>query len=741
MANSREIWFTGFEGGERLDIAGVTNRVVADGTARTGSFYFNSRRDANAGSLISRAYTQAEISLASEVIVVRTQVAIRSFGNHSNTSTSGLDLLGNSQGTSGTPTGRLAIKDNGDIIAIASGSSTPSDPINLPTDGVWRILRYEFRFSFPDVGSSASRVQATVTLLTEDLVEIASETVVNDPVTISTTRRFINGNIFLFTSTTTNTAGFHLDVDDWWIGVGAGTVTHAEIPWPNGTRAVPVPATGVGSHTWTGDWRVGKSVPHLATTNELTTPANGAKATFTHATASQLALGSIQGVKAYASCRRTSGSGTDKVVIGGTSYDMGDTSSGTIRSAATTSGKGQAATVYDPDTPMDQATFDGLEFGAEATDTTTTLGSVMMEAWCTGPGVPPQPGPGHFQQAVGAYTPSAAYQQVDVGFKPDLVIVKKINSGSSTGSRAGTTMKAWWMGGSISYFNDTVESHAIVELNATGFLLGPAVSANDTLNAGGYAFLAIRDGRQDPRFGAVMQTGGAFRTAVGATQAYPVPIPSGQDTWIPDVVILHGLANMVLRTPNMPAGESLIFGTSTAMSTVGVTGVASGSISRGTTSASAVANQVNPWIAWRFDALDLLGQFLATAQYVGTGSPLTIPVAAPFAGTPEMIWLDHWGSAYPGVMRSRAGHSSDLSTPWSGINATSIGITGESDNQFTTGSSATAGLNISVNGGQGYWLAFGNGEIPAPSNPRPRPRNVLAGTAVGLIWYEAYLPD
>ena len=411
-------------------------------------------------------------------------------------------------------------------------------------------------------------------------------------------------------------------------------------------------------------------------------------------------------IKVYANIKRTAVTGTDNILINGTATS--------VPSAVTYPASDSLQVAYDwVEKTADD--FDAFTFGAQTGSAIATqLGNILAEVMTAGPTVPKTLAATKYIQKVGIYVSNGSFQQVDVGFKPAVVFVKRIGATAAFGA-----LKCWWMGGTMSWQLGSAgiqESISIMDLTDTGFIVGPAQNANGT--AGGaatYAYVAVADGEQDVNNGAYLITNCYYRDAgVDPTTTYSVPFPGAfVPDWTPDVLWINGTTT-VLKTPEVPAGQSLLVNSGAALVADAITAIANSAFTIGANVVVSSQGQY-PYVALRSDIGGLLASAFETGSFAGTNGAQTIPT--PF--TPAFVLLHKPGGGYTGRFRSGLGNTGNNSVPWPGGAVTTTDITAIGVASFDVG------VGASVTGQTSYWLIWkgdatfgdiGSTDLPPPDD-------------------------
>lgn len=484
---------------------------------------------------------------------------------------------------------------------------------------------------------------------------------------------------------------------------------------PNGTQP-PYANTNPGTRPNTVTFMLSSPKPSGTSGGPTTTNLFGPIFLAPQNSAADVDLTIAEAIKVVAAMQMSVGSLNNDILIGGvaTSVAVTGTFGGSTRS--------QFALDW---TNRDAAAFDALQFGARAgvgIAATLRLGQCIAQVLTSGPCTRRTVGFNQYQHHCGIYTGNGAIQEIAVGFKPTVIIIKKpLNVAPSAGQ-----LKSWWMGGTQSWTIDGVGvslSTGIQKITDTGFIVGPDSSVNG--NTSQYAYVAIRDGSEDTINDAYCITGSYYRqSTTEADQTVELPIVLNfAANWIPDVVL--GLTTTVLKTPDMAPPNSDAFNT-TNLTVQGVTAVGDRTYTTGTLLSQ---NAQHAYVAWRFDTAGLLEQVFDYGSFAGTNGAQTIPVNF----MPELVFADTVQNTQSGRWRSRQIQTGANSTPWGGGNNTTIDITALGALSFDVGT------GLSATGFQTYWLAWkldgaigntGSTNIPPPSDtgdPTTPPDDDLCG--------------
>lgn len=409
-------------------------------------------------------------------------------------------------------------------------------------------------------------------------------------------------------------------------------------------------------------------------------------------------------IKVYAALKRTAGSGTDQILIAGVAYNVSsDTSFG---------GPSNDQIAFDW-TERDAEEFDALVFGAQTGSANATqLGNCLAEVMTAGPCTKRTPGQGQYRQQCGIYVSNNSIQKIALPFRASAIFVKRIGTAAAAGA-----VKAWWMGGTLSWIinSGSKDLAGILLIEEDGFLVGPSNNVNGV--AATYAYVAIFDGNEDTVNDAYL-VAGSYQRAGTSDPDLTVELPLNPlftGGWTPDTLLVFG-AQTFLKTPQIAGASSLAFGT-TGLVSDGITAFGDGTFTTGVNSSLSALGQY-PYFALRFDAAGLLATLFQTGSFAGTGGAQNVPTN--FRG--EMIVLDHPAASYTGRFRSDQGNSGNNSVPWPGGSVTTTDITAINDVSFDVGAGA------SVSGQTSYWTAWkrdgsiGNaGSTELPPSPGPDP--------------------
>jgi hypothetical protein len=442
-----------------------------------------------------------------------------------------------------------------------------------------------------------------------------------------------------------------------------------------------------------------------AASNEQTVTTNGATTTFAHATAADLGLSGILGVRAIGYMKAAS-SGNDALLIGSTEYTV----------AVSTTYATNAAHIATDHNAYTDAAFNAMEFGARnKRGVSLQLGMLMLEVLHTGTGTSLEP-PASYRHKVVTYTGDGSWQTIDCGFSPQVVIVKKLGT-------TPTTSGALWtahMGGTRSRMMDVADadvSQGIQGATATGFKVGP----HTFVNASGatYVALCIADGGEHDD-GKFMDFGMFYGTGVDNRD-----IVIDAAGWQPSALWVLG-TGLIYRDANFVGDASWHLGTNLTVANQ-IQALNSDGFEVGISTINSLRSR-NYWFAIKEDLVETPALF-AKGKIATPGNPYT---HTGLAFAPHLVVAGRTGTSGHRFRHATA-HSGTNSTPWVGGATVTTGITALTSDGWSGALDVVAGL------GDTYFFAFGEeGEVVIDTGTPPEVEFGYSVGDVGLSWREIY---
>jgi len=716
-SNSLERGFNGFELGHPGGVRGTSsfNATLADGTARSGSYYLKSKSGAgtaNTATVLDLVGTFGSSLLDGESAkgMLRVWVRLNAYP-----SANGIGLCGFNASSSDNFPGCAALNTDGTFHAKAGSTASASSATVLAL-GAWYCFEVTSIVTNPLGGNDTTDV--TVSVYSEDGTLLETKTVTRSSAPFGTS--FSRPSLGNGTATAaSNDADF--DDAEWCVGDGTQAANVA-LTANRLNRVHPVMVTGQGaSAAWTNGWQGVAEAPldrsnttAIATANnEQTVTTNGASTTFTHKTAAQLGLADIQGVKVYAYMKASGGAGNDALLIGGVETTVA------LNASYETSGQCQKATAF---SALTDSAFDALEFGARnKRGVSIQLGCIMMEALHGGDGPAELERPLSWQHKIVTWTGNDALRDITgIGFVPDFVLVKKIADAPSYGG-------AMWvrqMGGTYSRIINEAPSvtseatQAIKGVHADGFTLGPHAAVNK--NGHAYVALCVADGGQHAS-GYFMHTGVMVGNAVDARS---VVVETG---WQPTAVMMLG-TSMNYRDDGYSGDSSWQGGTNVAVADI-IQGFNANGFEVGLTEVNA-DKLMYPWIAIREGSP--ISEYFAHGSLLNPGIPYTL---TGMAFEPALVVGGRTGSSLHRFRGPAAVHSGTNSSPWFGGALGSNGFTALTSDGWTGGSDIVALASTT------RWFAFSADGLVFVPTGEVEFESGNDGLTIGLSWREFYHTD
>lgn len=455
-----------------------------------------------------------------------------------------------------------------------------------------------------------------------------------------------------------------------------------EAAWDSASVWQGYPADAAGPPTHEG-WFFGDSdgVDYLTSTSTTTTTTVPGDPVIANA------------VKVGVHLKQTTGSSTQKLRIGTTEFDIA------VTTAYQTAGHTQQAIDWNG---RDMPQVDALTYGVRSTDTAAKqLGMIWGEMLCDG--LPPiaQVPVRTYRHKIGTYSGTGTFQSLVIGFKPDLLIIKKNTGGVANN---GGAVAAWFqscghrigVGGA-----QVVDGAALQGFNDTGVELGPSTTVNGS--GATYTYLALADGgdQTDGPIAAI----DVFSRALGVSgvvtsRTVTLQVPITQSPFIPDVGLSLGgsTSNDYLRAGTVTNG-SVRFGVTPSPQADAFQAFGERQITYGPL---LVDTDISTILALRSDSWHR-GHF-RYGTFTGTGSPVTVtglPFTPAFVAVTTVLSDGRWRSA---------AHTSTNSTPWNSGTQSTTGITALTADGFTVSNSLVG------NGVQAWWFAF-DADSTAPVTP------------------------
>lgn len=324
---------------------------------------------------------------------------------------------------------------------------------------------------------------------------------------------------------------------------------------------------------------------------------------------------------------------------------------------------------------------DGFQIGAN--DITNGSGDTIY--YLALGGTPAPVGSGTYTFNTGTYTGTGASLSItDVGFKPDLVIIKQVGTENAVFSTSvmasGNTANlgntnADFTGGLDSFDSDgfTIESNSALNNNGSTYYwqaFGNAYSPH------------THSGSTDFLIGAYYGNGLADRVLDLLPNSYDFAAIKRRDS-----------SGGVWRTADMPAGESAVF-TNGSFITSAITDFGTNSITLGNDSRINNADKLMWWFAFKE------GDRFALGTYTGTGSTQSI-TNAPYQA--DLIWVKGYGNHYSLFKASNL--TGDATQYFSGFTYTTGFITNLLSNGFSVGTANEVNENTT-----NYYYAGWNGK-------------------------------
>lgn len=498
---------------------------------------------------------------------------------------------------------------------------------------------------------------------------------------------------------------YQVRFDDWVTRVqdnGAATL-------PIATRVTRIDSTGQFSITgFTGDWRTTIDIPReTATTHEQATAAVIGSTTFSHETADELLLENIEALTVYAQVKETGATADNTSIL-----------IGTVPTAIAL-GTAYPTRPYAVQRwlPLNNSDFTNLTWGVRVnTANSVQVAQVYAEVLHDGKDIFAQRlvGTNGWKHKTGSYVGNGTYLDIiDVGFRPQIVIVKKCSGPGSAG-----TLRLGCHGGSQSKpMNSGVSSISVMRMSDTGFLVGPSAQAN----ASGiiYEYLAIQDGGFDQDCKR-MRSGQYVGTGIdGRTVIIPTEQPFGNNA-ITFVAVARS-DRLIYRT-SLEAGDTSINLNASVMAADLIQSIASPNFTVGLTIGG--LGDIFPYF---------------TIQAAGLQSIFTYGTFVAVGGADVVSGL----SFMPGFVIGKRNFAIDAqwrgstdaalsSHEWIDTNVNNLGIVSLNADGFTLGT------NLSVAGQTVKWIAFKtDGEfvyvIPVLDAGPDQVKNAFTSTAFAPI--------
>ena len=402
----------------------------------------------------------------------------------------------------------------------------------------------------------------------------------------------------------------------------------------------------------------------------------------------------IRGVKVGCNLVQLSGSGTQKLRIGTTEYDI------EASSAYATAHHDQQHIEW---TTRSLPEIDALTMGLRSLDTTPkALANCWMEILVDAP-MPVVRQTLGYRHTVGSYSGNGAFSTIEVGFQPDFVIVFPLTGmagGTAASARAWFQKTAFLVG-----ISGTKDGNGLRGFTPSGFEVG----LDPTVNASGgtYAYLAIRDGGQQaggPLFSLDTEVLAHGGTTLGAVQSGRLQPPLGVGgPFVPNFMLM--LAGSIEISTAWYAQGNETVGMSPAGNPLagGVVSVSDKALTYGDNVWVSDSGRVGHQWAFRPDP------FLVahTGQGTGTGAGATTTVAGLPFGPALVVVTDASGSAY---VKTTA-HVGANATPWSAAGLDPTRILSLNADGFTISSGLVAV------GERFWWFAFDPNAVTVPPDP------------------------
>jgi hypothetical protein len=654
-------FFTGFEGGSRDAIALLSNILFNyDGKARTGQFdcychvpvaATNDGRAQAATPTAGQSIQNGHYATAS----MRVYFKLVAYPSASNI------LLAGYTTAAFTNYGSVVLNSTGHFAAKSGVTVGSYSTAILSLDTQYYVV-ITVVVTNPNVGSSTADVTASVYTENGTLVE----TVISNGGTLAAIPDIPPPTIGHLDSTSSTYA---VRFDDWVSIIeddGPATL-------PSANRVTRVDATGQSIAQWTGDYRKVIDIPHSAATgDEQTNNVLDAKSTFVHQTADELGLSGIAAIKVYAQLK-TAVAGDEDILIN---------SNITVVSAP-------GAYAPQPLTALSWQNYTNTDFNAftfgvqNRRAQSVQLGQIYCEVLHSGtdPFKALLVGSGSWKQKVISYTGNGAFKTISgVGFRPQVIIVKKISSTGSAGA-----IKLGCMGGTQSKpVSTSIDSLGIQYITNDGFTLGPSTNVNED----GIAYIAVCF--QDGGYGTDCKFL-RYGTYVGDTiDGMNVVVKNG---WQPTFVLVCLNAKVVYRT-DLEVGDSSIQLTNLAAVVDFIQALNANGFEIGSSASNINTNDVFPYFAIKDNAL--LAPLFDYGSLVAAGAAEAITGLA-FA--PDFV-VGKRIAAVDGQWRQTNAQAAPNSTIWGSTTTNATGITSLTADGFTLGSTL-------VQAGQTTkWFAF-----------------------------------
>jgi hypothetical protein len=521
-----DIFFTGFEGGKRDWTSTQANTLfVDDGLARTGEYYLRAFLGvAGTGNgLISGPASTTGQNITSSYAKGVTRVWFKLFAAPSADHVMIMGYCTHGDAAVGCV---LKCKINRTFCASAYGTNGTYSTAVLALD-TW--YRSDLTMTLTDSGAASS---ATVSISVYNEAGTLIETVTSAASGLPDNPDFplpALGHHDAISST------YNVGFDDWY-----SQIVDAQTPvLPTANRITRVDAISKDGVNWSGLYQNIINIPlGISTVEDIVSTTLDAKVKFAHRTATELGLNGIDGFNLYSTIKAST-LGDEDIIINDDITIVGvDTTYPTY------------PYLHQDMNDRTNANFNALTFGVQNRRAqTVTVAQQYMEVLHAGSNLPRElTGEESWKHKVVEFIASGSFAEVTgVGFRPQVIILKKYNGTDSAGF-----FKVGCNGGTQSRVINatTIDPLAIMYITDDGFTYGPSLEAGQT-----YVALCIQDGGlgEDCKF----LRYGAFVAAPSLGTTVVV-----KASWEPDFVMVQGDDTLVYTTDGETVGNSIPINTS-----------------------------------------------------------------------------------------------------------------------------------------------------------------------------------